>query len=291
MDEPTANFCTLNPTVDPIKGRGILGLLRPARRATKDPEPGCLFAPAEDSLCMQLAEAREGNNRLTVTFCKGSSPSTGESKSQVIVKLSFLSDPTVEARFTAADFNITFGPTNVEQHPNDLRITEISPTILQGPGTEARYTYEEETVLPSHPAGVGMGDAGVDQVRQTLGVKFTEKTTESVLGECTAGSRSAKWTFEEDSGPGGRHGLKSDYELSIRLSAAHIIPTRFWARATVAFGDGKPRTPSNTKELKLGSRQHPFEKVLDLQPLPSEDSQPFEVSLLSRQSLVISFWL
>lgn len=183
-----------------------------------------------------------------MTFCEGSKPGSRE----VQIKIGFL--PDTQCRFTSASFGVTFGYEDQVKGFVPIKIEHMSPVKHEFAATEAEHTMEAEVGATMALTGGNFGNASVD-ARRKGGLAFNRRTVAIVKG-IGVDSATARWTFEENAGPGGQDGLEPLYELDVKLSKTGFITIRFWAKTVLIAG--------RERLLHLGTEEKPYIKHLNL---------------------------
>ena len=178
---------------------------------------------------------------------------------QISFGVGFGPDPTEKARFASAVFRVTFGYYDNDGKPRHLTIRNLSPKDEQGKATEVHFGKESESNL-NLSVGYSVASLGAGG-RASRNVEYTRKTASRVRGQGVH-TPTAEWTFQEDEGEAGRHGLDPQYNLFVTLPATtNSIWMEFWAKAVLVRGHG---TWARTTILKMGSIEVPYKRNMDL---------------------------
>jgi hypothetical protein len=136
-------------------------------------------------------------------------------------------------------------------------IGDMSPTKEEESATKAAHTIETEVGITLGLSGGKFAEAGVDgQARRRKQEVFDRRTAATVKGIGKASS-TARWTFEENRGHGGQLGLEPEYDLTVHLAKSGFITIRFWVKAILVAGEGRPVA------ISLGSEEKPYIKHLN----------------------------
>ena len=190
---------------------------------------------------MQIATANEGDSRFSISL---SCDSQGGDEVVVHFLITFARDVTVGARFKSAVFEVNFYQYNDAGDSSALCIRDFEPKDQTG------ETIEVGTVIDAWDSLISL------PIPSTI-----EQHTAPPLSRIRAASMhpsTVRWSFEEDEG---RAGLERSYEALARIPNRGITSITFWAKAILAHAG--PRDVA----LKMGSKESPYEKFLDLQDL------------------------
>ncbi|TFK31343.1 hypothetical protein BDQ12DRAFT_740084 [Crucibulum laeve] len=239
---------------DRAQRRGLAKLLKRSKPFF-DKERGCVIVPSDSHEGLQLGRASEGGSYFNLTLRL--SP---DDPMKIEFRMEFGTDPTVDlkSRFESATLTIDFGYDDEDGKPHLLKLREVHPKDLKGEASVIHFGKESEASLG---VGVGYTAASVTaEGKMSKNASFSRKTVPRVKGSGDL-THSAYWTFEEDGGEAGQHGLDPHYELSVVLSHAPIplgeIWMTFWGKAVL-------RLPRSKEKLKLGSQEEPFRRTLPL---------------------------
>lgn len=230
------------------------------RKPFHDPEPGCVFVPTEDGEGLQIGRANEGASYFNVTLSY-THAHEADSKTQLSFGLGFGPDPTERDRFTSAVFRVTFGYDDEHGTHQHLKIRDLAPKDEKGESSEVKWGRGSEGSM-----SLSLGYSSVSlggESKRSKNAEYVRKTSARVRGQGVH-TPTAEWTFAEDEGEAGRHGLDPQYELSVTLpdAAAHrIVWMEFWGKAVLARG--RSLTGFDVT-LKVGDEDEPFRRNLDL---------------------------
>ncbi|EKM50733.1 uncharacterized protein PHACADRAFT_264190 [Phanerochaete carnosa HHB-10118-sp] len=228
------------------------------RQPFHDPEPGCVFVPTEDGDGLQIGRANEGDSYFNITLSR----LHGDlEKDKVTFGVGFGPDPTMKTRFVSAVFRATFGYDDDNGRRVPLKIRDLSPTDAHGEATEVHWGRGSENSL-NMTLGYSSVSVGGES-KHSRNAEYTRKTSARVRGQGIH-TPTAEWTFQEDEGEAGRHGLDPQYQMSVMLP--HVATTRliwmeFWGKAVLARG--RSLTGLDVT-LKIGSIEEPYRRNMDL---------------------------
>jgi hypothetical protein len=217
------------------------------RKPFVDLEPSCVFTMSEEGL--QIGRANENASYFNITLWR-----TPDKDGYISFGVGFGPDPTENARFESALFTATFG--NDDGKNQNLKILDLMPKDERGASTSATWGKSSTSSLGMSVGYNGASLSGTGSLAKN--VEFTRETASRVTGNGMY-TPTATWTFKEDVGPAGQHGLGAQYDLHVCLSSAdYRIWMRFWAKAVLIYGKGKRVT------LEIGSSDKPCMRWLDL---------------------------
>lgn len=228
------------------------------RQPFHDPEPGCVFVPTEDGQGLQIGRANEGDSYFNITL---SQSHDDHEKDKVTFGVGFGPDPTMKTRFLSAVFRVTFGYDDDQGRRTYLKIRDLSPKDEHGETTEVHWGKGSDSSV-----NLSVGYSAVSlggETKRSKNADYTRKTSSRVRGHGVH-TPSAEWTFQEDEGEAGQHGLDPQYQMSVTLP--HVATTRliwmeFWGKAVLARG--RSFTGLDVT-LKIGSAEEPYKRNLDL---------------------------
>ena len=226
------------------------------RKPFVDPEPGCVYVPTPDGQGLQIGRANEEESYISITLWH----SPEHDRGQISFGVGFGADPTAKARFESAVFRVTFGYCDSLGNARPLSIRDLSPKDERGEATEVHFGKTSESNLSmsfGYPSTASVGGGGSLSTNAT----YIRKTAPRVRGHGIH-TTTAEWTFQEDEGKAGQHGLNPQYNLDVTLStASSYIWMEFWAKAVLVCGHG---SWASRKTLKLGSAEIPYKRNIDL---------------------------
>lgn len=213
------------------------------RKAIPDQEPECVVNPTEIEGGITLGRANENDSYFAVTILDASPHES--------FKVFFAVDfkPSDAFRFESAILSMTFGDHEIhdgsgvlKQEP--IRIRDVFPTTE---GNSER-TFLEEGMRPP------------TETEEPVPTAFPPGAKVSATG---IHSSTVRWTFGEEEDGEVKHGLDSHYKLfTVLPSTTKITSLRFWAKAVLVRGDGAGW--GNRVTLKIGSKEAPYTRILDL---------------------------
>lgn len=228
------------------------------RQPFHDPEPGCVFVPGDDGMGLEIGRANEENSYFNITL---SQPQDGQQRDQLEFGMGFGPDPTMKTRFVSAVFRVSFGYDDDHGRRVPLKVRSLTPTDAHGVETEVHWGRGSESSL-----SISVGQSSVSlggESKRTKNAEYTRKTSSRVRGQGVH-TQTAEWTFQEDEGEAGRHGLDPQYQMSVTLPP--IVATRpiwieFWGKAVLARG--RSLTGLDVT-LKIGSMDEPYRRNIDM---------------------------
>lgn len=213
-----------------------------------DPERNCVFSPSSDRSGLPIGRANEGDSYFSITL----ELAVDEDPGKICFRVGFVADPTVKARFRTAVFSATFGYDDDDGVHHDLIIRDLFPKNELGSASEVQFGAQTEGNIG---LAVGAQHASVTGgTRMAKSAQYTRKTWSKATGQGQH-SPTAFWTFEEDPGAAGQHGLDTQYDLFVRIPPTEALWIKCWGKAVLVEG-------RNKRELKLGSKEEPFERIL-----------------------------
>ncbi|KDR75820.1 hypothetical protein GALMADRAFT_226469 [Galerina marginata CBS 339.88] len=231
--------------------RNILARLLTKSKPFLDIERGCVIVPSDAHEGLQLGRASEEGSYFNLALRL--SP---DNPLKIEFRVEFGTDPTVslKSRFKSATLTADFGYDDEHGQSHFLRLHEVQPRELKGESTVAQLDMGTETSLS---LGVGYQAASITTEGKLSHNASYSRTTEQVVrghGEMT---HTAHWTFVEDET--GKHGLRSQYDLSVVLGRAEIPLGEIW----IAFwGKAMLKLPGAEEKLRLGSKEEPHKRTL-----------------------------
>lgn len=241
---------------DRNKGRWYERLLR-MHKPFHDPEPGCVFVPTDAGEGLQIGKDNEGHSFFNITLSR---PNDRTKQNQVIFGMGFIPDTTDNMRFTSALFRVTFGMDDDDGVSDYLKVQDMLPRDEHGAFTEVHWGKGREGNV-----NMSVGYSAVSlggESKFSKNAEYTRRTFSWVRG-CGIHTSTAEWTFQEDDGQAGRHGLNPQYQLSVTLPQAvtgQTIWMEFWAKAVLA----RRTNHAGLVTLKIGSEDKPYKRNLVL---------------------------
>lgn len=214
--------------------------------------------PTVDGEGLQIGRANEGDSYFNITL---SQSHDDLEKDKVTFGVGFGPDPTMKTRFVSSVFRVTFGYDNDSGGRVPLKIRDLSPKDEHGETTEVHWGRGSESSV-----NMSLGYSSVSlggESKRSKNADYTRKTSSRVRGQGIH-TPTAEWTFQEDEGEAGRHGLDPQYQMSVTLP--HVATTRtiwmeFWGKAVLARG--RSLTGLDVT-LKIGSIEEPYRRNLEL---------------------------
>ncbi|KAK7059170.1 hypothetical protein VNI00_001797 [Paramarasmius palmivorus] len=225
-------------------------------KSFRDPESGCIYVPTEEGDGLQIGRANYEDSFFYITVAYSGDETK---KNMLLFGVEFCADATKRMRFTSAMLKVTFGFEDEDGVQEPLRVHDMSPKEDHGEFTEVRWGKGREGNL-NMSAGYSAVSVGAEsKFSQTS--EYTRRTSSWVRG-CGIHTPSAEWTFKEDDGQAGRHGLNPQYQLSVtlpRAASTKLIWIEFWSKAVLARGD-----QNHTVTLRIGTEEEPYKRNLDM---------------------------
>ncbi|CAA7263949.1 unnamed protein product [Cyclocybe aegerita] len=244
----------------PREERGFFQRLVASTDFFQDPEYNCVVPAEVAREGIQLGRANEGGSYFGITL----RPQTFETHLKLSFAVQFGPDRTEKARFVSSYLSFTFGYNDANGREHSLKIKDIFPKDYKGDPT---VVHTDNSLGGGMALSIGAGAVAsiTTEGKGSRDTHFSRVTAPRVRGSGQY-SDTATWTFEEDDGEAGRHGLDSEYVLEATLGGASIVLQdiwlRFWGKAVLVLGGG--HKPGSKQTLQIGSRENPFRRVLDL---------------------------
>ncbi|KAJ3509645.1 hypothetical protein NLJ89_g5109 [Agrocybe chaxingu] len=239
---------------EPREERGFFQRILSSTDLFQDPEYNCVVPAEAAREGIQLGRANEGGSYFGITL----RPQTFESHLKLSFAVQFGPDRTEKARFVSAYLSFTFGYNDANGREHSLKIKDIFPKDHKGDST---VVHTENSLGGGMALSIGAGAVAsiITEGKGSRDTHFSRVTAPRVRGSGQY-SDTATWTFEEDDGEAGRHGLDSEYVLEATLGGASIVLQdiwlKFWGKAVLVLGGG--HKPGDKQALQIGCQGEPI---------------------------------